>query len=71
MKYDYDRETDILTIRLSDARPDFAEQAENIITHYRKDGRPVEIEILDARHTVLDLIMPMLSEGEGQAAASS
>lgn len=68
MKYEYDRETDILVIRLSDQKPDFGEQAENIITHYSKDGKPVEIEILDASRTVLELIKPML-EREGRAEA--
>lgn len=70
MRYEYDRETDILTIRMSDEKPDFGEQAENIITHYARSGRPVEIEILDARRTVLELIRPMLAAGErGKAEA--
>jgi uncharacterized protein YuzE len=60
MRYDYDRETDILVIHLSDRKPDFGEQSENIITHYAKDGKPVEIEILDASRTVLELIKPIL-----------
>lgn len=68
MRYDYDRETDILTIRLSNAKPDFGDQAENIITHYSRDGKPVEIEILDARRTMLALIRPILAEGEGSEA---
>ena len=51
MEYKYDSETDILIITLSDEKPDFAEQQENIITHYNGDGKPIEIEILDASKT--------------------
>jgi uncharacterized protein YuzE len=49
-KFDYDQETDILTIRLTEKKPDYGEQRENIITHYGKDSKPVEIEILDVVH---------------------
>ncbi len=52
MEYKYDAETDILMIILSRDKPDFAEQRENIITHYNKDGKPVQIEILDASRAV-------------------
>lgn len=48
MKYKYDRESDVLLITLSEEKPDFAEQSQNVITHYSRDGRPIEIEILDA-----------------------
>lgn len=68
MRYEYDRGTDILVIRLSDRKPDHGEQAENIITHYSKDGKPVEIEILDASRTILELVKPMLQR-EGRAEA--
>lgn len=68
MRYGYDGETDILTIRLAARKPDFAEQADNIITHYGKDGRPVEIEILDARRTMLALIKPILASNADKPA---
>ncbi len=48
MKYKYDRESDVLVIKLSSGKPDSAEQKKNVIAHYKKDGTPVEIEILDA-----------------------
>ncbi|MBI2042899.1 DUF2283 domain-containing protein [Candidatus Pacearchaeota archaeon] len=51
MEYKYDAETDILVITLTNEKPDFAEQQESIITHYNKDGKPIEIEILDASQT--------------------
>ena len=60
MKYKYDSKADVLLIKLSDEKPDFGEQRENIITHYNKKGKPVEIEILDASKTALDIIKAML-----------
>ncbi|KXA88780.1 hypothetical protein AKJ66_02750 [candidate division MSBL1 archaeon SCGC-AAA259E22] len=69
MKYDYDPETDILTITISDEKPDYGEQAGSIINHYSKDGTPVEIEILDASETALSIIEPILSKGKKRAKA--
>jgi len=56
MLYSYDQDTDILIIRLTEEKPDFGEQRENIITHYDKQNKPVEIEILDASKTVLKIL---------------
>ena len=41
---------------MAEKKPDFGEQRENIITHYDKENKPVEIEILDARKTVLKIL---------------
>jgi uncharacterized protein YuzE len=56
MKYEYDPKTDILMLKLSAEKPDFAEQKENVITHYNKQGKPIEIEILDASRTAIKII---------------
>ncbi len=69
MEYEYDRETDILTIVLRERAPEYGEQTENIITHYAEDGKPVEIEILDASTAVLDMMRPMLRSGTKTAEA--
>ncbi|MFP4000599.1 MAG: DUF2283 domain-containing protein [Thermoplasmata archaeon] len=61
MRYEYDQDTDILLIKLSDEEPDFGEQSGSIITHYAKDGKPIEIEILDASETALSMIKPILA----------
>ena len=61
MNYDYDKDTDILTITLADEKPDFGEQRENIITHYDKRNKPVEIEILDASKTVVKILETMVA----------
>jgi uncharacterized protein YuzE len=55
MKYKYDPKTDILVITLGTEKPDFGEQRENIITHYTKNGSPIEIEILDASKTSIEI----------------
>ena len=60
MKYKYDKETDIMRIELSKEKPDFAEQKGDIITHYNKKNKPIEIEILNASKTTLDMLKAML-----------
>lgn len=67
MKYKYDRESDVLLITLSREKPDFAEQTQNVITHYNKDGKPIEIEILNASETALDILKALLPK-KGAAA---
>ena len=66
-QYRYDREADVLLITLSRERPDFAEQSRNIITHYNKAGKPIEIEILDASETAFDILKALLPK-KGAAA---
>ena len=56
MKYKYDKETDILVITLGSEAPDFGEQRENIITHYTREGLPIEIEIFDASRTAVKML---------------
>ena len=60
MKYKYDKETDTMIIELSREKPDFAEQRGNIITHYNNENRPIEIEILNASKTALEMLKAML-----------
>ena len=59
-KYSYNREADVLLIKLSGEKPDFAEQNQNVITHYNKAGKPIEIELLDASQTALDILKAVL-----------
>ena len=60
MEFRYDPETDILLIRLSRGKPDFGEQTENIITHYNKQCKPIQIEILDASKTTAKIVNTVL-----------
>ena len=55
MKYKYDKETDILIIELSREKPHFSEQKGSIITHYNRENKPIEIEILNASKTALEI----------------
>ena len=66
-KYKYDRESDVLLITLSQEKPDFAEQTQNVITHYNKDGKPIEIEILNASEMVFGVVKELLPK-KGAAA---
>ena len=56
MRYRYNAKADILILKFSRDRPDFGEQSGNVITHYNKKERIVEIEILDARRTAKKII---------------
>ena len=67
MKYKYDRESDVLLITLSREKPDFAEQSQNVITHYNKDGKPIEIEILNASKMAFGIVKALLPK-KGAAA---
>jgi len=60
MEYKYDRKVDVLIIKISDNSPDYGEQKDNIIYHYSKEGKPVEIEILDASKTAMKIFEAIL-----------
>ena len=54
MKLAYARDADVLTIRLSEGQPaDSTDVAAGVIVHLSENGRPLEIEILDAS-TIID-----------------
>lgn len=53
-KVEYSPDVDALVITLSEGKPEYGEEVgENIIIHYARDGKPVEIEILDASELVI------------------
>jgi len=47
-KYNYDPESNILSITMSDQPFDYAEQTGDFIVHFDKRNKPVYIEILNA-----------------------
>ena len=50
MKAKYDKEVDVLLIKLKNTKPQYGEDiGEGIIVHFDKDNSPVEIEILKAK----------------------
>ena len=54
-------------ITLSKGKPDFAEQSQNVITHYNKAGKPIEIEILGASATALDILEAVMLKPRASA----
>jgi len=56
-KVEYSSDVDTLVITLSDERSEYGEDVgENIIIHYVKGGKLVEIEILDASELVISSV---------------
>ena len=54
MKITYSRDADVLTIQLGEGQlSDSTDMAEGVIVHLSEQGRPLEIEILDAS-TIID-----------------
>lgn len=71
MIYKYDKKTDTLVLILGRGRLDFGEQKENIITHYDKKGKPVEIEILDASKTAMKIVRAITGGKKSLAVATN
>lgn len=64
MKVKYSRDVDILLVWLSDEPFDYAEEANGIITHFTKDGRPVMLEIQGAREFILSSVTSLVKDEE-------
>ena len=64
MKISYNREVDILTIRVSETPADYAEESDGVITHFSADGKPVMLEIQGGRKFLLGSITSLVNEEE-------
>ena len=64
MKISYNREVDILTIRVSETPADYAEESDGVITHFSADGKPVILEIQGGRKFLLSSITSLVNEEE-------
>lgn len=54
---EYSPDVDALVITLGEERPEYGEEVgENIIIHYARGGRPIEVEILDASEVVISSV---------------
>ena len=49
----YSKDVDILMVKVSDEPIAYAEEAERFIVHFSKDGKPVLLEIMDAKDFAL------------------
>tara|TARA_Y100000294_G_scaffold55359_1_gene52226 strand:- start:188 stop:403 length:216 start_codon:yes stop_codon:yes gene_type:complete len=55
MKAKYDKDVDVLLIKLSNNKPDHGEDiGDGIIVHYDENKNPVEIEILKAKKYIVN-----------------
>jgi uncharacterized protein YuzE len=48
MKYSYDRQSNVLRIKIVDRPFDYAEEMGDFVVHFDKENKPVYIEILNA-----------------------
>ena len=56
MKARYDKDVDVLLIKLNDNKPEYGEDiGEGIIVHFDKNKTPVEIEILNYAYPYLEI----------------
>ncbi len=68
MRIPYDREEDILTLKLSEeGRIDHAEQVETIILHLNETDQPVLLEILHASDFLADVLKTSLQPEQAAA----
>ncbi len=63
-KIKYSKDVDALLLELSDKKIDYAEEEEQMIIHFSKDGEPVLLEILDAKDFILNSLSSLIKEKE-------
>ena len=63
-KMRYSKDVDILLIQVSETPIDYAEELGQMIVHFSKDGKPVLLEIQDAKNFVLESLHTLFSEAE-------
>jgi len=57
MKAHYDKEADVLLIKINNNKPEYGEDiGDGIVIHFDKNKTPVEIEILDAKKYLADWV---------------
>ena len=57
MEAQYDKEANVLLIRISNNKPEYGEDiGKGIVVHFDKNKNPVEIEILDAKKYLADWV---------------
>ena len=64
MKVRYDREEDILIIKVSDEAIDYGEEIGPVVVHFTKEGKPVLFEIMDATEFLANVAPNQLIEIE-------
>jgi uncharacterized protein YuzE len=68
-KVEYSPDVDAVVITLSDQKPKYGEEVgENIIVHFSDDGRPVEIEMLNASELIISSMEAIAVKAREKAA---
>ena len=67
--YKYDSDSDILSVTISKKPFDYAEEMGDFIVHFDKSGKPVYVEILNARSFVkqASTVLPKLPVNQRRA----
>ena len=60
----YSKDVGILMVKVSDEPIGYAEEAERFIVHFSKEGKPVLLEILDAKDFVIRAHNALFEDGE-------
>ena len=64
MKIKYRRDVDILMVRISDDKFDYAKESNGVIAHFTADGKPVLLEIQGAKEFLLGSLASMIKDQE-------
>lgn len=58
----YSKDVDILLVRVADYPIDYAEDTGQFIVHFSEDGKPVLLEIQDAKEFVLESLHTLFAD---------
>lgn len=60
----YSKDVDILLVKVADEPIDYAEDSGKLIVHFSQDGKPVLIEIQDAKEFVLESLHTLFADAK-------
>ena len=60
----YSKDVDILLVKVADEPIDYAEDSGKFIVHFSQDGKPVLIEIQDAKEFVLESLHTLFADAK-------
>jgi hypothetical protein len=63
-KIRYSKDVDVLLVELSDEPVDYAEESGPVVVHFSSQGRPVLLEIFNAREFVMGSLSSLVRETE-------
>ena len=63
-KMRYSKDVDMLLVQVSEAPVDYAEEMGQMIVHFSMEGKPVLLEIQDAKNFVLESLHTLFNGAE-------